>query len=292
MPFNKGDLTQQGVAGHVNTKIRLNEKRFVDLDLTTDENSEGVTITGTVTDRLNNQIYPIGSAPTGTIEITENGTVNVSSYASADVNVSGGSGSKVVVPLQSIQANPNITPFDADLDGCVPWTANTIKVTFDGVEYITDAVFENYTEVFSAENEEFKFVISSPNDGSRVWLKDANPHTIKVEVVSENVPKYVEMTLTNLIQRTMRFDEAFTTPPTLLYIENDELFNLHSVEVAPNETVTKKVVSLSTWVENGLTLAGNTTIQNTVNCVVNDGKLYNYYFVNGSCDIEYKPHIS
>ena len=59
--FNKGDFTQQGVAGQVNANLRLNEKRLVNIDLTSNEEAEGCTITGTVKDLLNNQVYGIGS---------------------------------------------------------------------------------------------------------------------------------------------------------------------------------------------------------------------------------------
>ena len=58
--FNKGDFTQQGVDGHVRATLRLNEKRYVELDLTTNENARGCTISGNVHDRLNNLDYPIG----------------------------------------------------------------------------------------------------------------------------------------------------------------------------------------------------------------------------------------
>ena len=94
--FNKGDFTQQGVDGHVRATLRLNEKRYVELDLTTNENARGCTISGNVHDRLNNLDYPIGAAPSGNIEITENTAegepLDVSQYATATVNVSGGGG--------------------------------------------------------------------------------------------------------------------------------------------------------------------------------------------------------
>lgn len=65
MPFNKGDFTQQGVAGHVNAILRLNEKRLVNIDMTSNEEDEGCTITGTVTDLLNDKVYEIGSGGGG-----------------------------------------------------------------------------------------------------------------------------------------------------------------------------------------------------------------------------------
>lgn len=94
--FNKGDFTQQGVNGHVRATLRLNEKRYVELDLTTNENARGCTISGNVHDRLNNLDYPIGAAPSGNIAITENTvegeSLDIAQYATATVNVSGGGG--------------------------------------------------------------------------------------------------------------------------------------------------------------------------------------------------------
>ena len=63
--FNKGDFTQQGVNGHVNANVRLNEKRLVNIDLTSNEEAEGCTITGTVKDLLNDKVYAIGSGGGG-----------------------------------------------------------------------------------------------------------------------------------------------------------------------------------------------------------------------------------
>lgn len=105
--FNTGDFTQQGVNGHVNATVRLNEKRLVNIDMTSNENAEGCTINGTVKDLLNNKVYNIGSAPSGNIAITANTaegeTLNVSQYATATVNVSGGGGE---IPTLTITLTP------------------------------------------------------------------------------------------------------------------------------------------------------------------------------------------
>lgn len=63
--YNKGDFTQQGVNGHVNATVRLNEKRLVSIDLTSNEEAEGCTITGSVKDLLNDKVYAIGSGGGG-----------------------------------------------------------------------------------------------------------------------------------------------------------------------------------------------------------------------------------
>lgn len=95
--FNKGDFTQQGVNGHVNATVRLNEKRLVNIDMTSNEEAEGCTITGTVTDLLNDKVYNIGSGggTLATVEFEENGTYSPADYEAygfgeVTVNVAGG----------------------------------------------------------------------------------------------------------------------------------------------------------------------------------------------------------
>lgn len=122
--FNKGDFTQQGVDGHVRATLRLNEKRYVELDLTTNENAQGCTISGNVHDRLNNLDYPIGSAPSGNIAITENTAegepLNVSQYATATVNVAGG-GTLATVEFEE---NGTYSPSDYEAYGFGEVTVN------------------------------------------------------------------------------------------------------------------------------------------------------------------------
>ena len=91
MPYNKGDFTQQGVNGDVSALVRLNEKRVMKVVLSSDDESDNCDISGKVYDLLNGTSYDIGSGVSGNIEITENGeNINVAPYATATVNVSGG----------------------------------------------------------------------------------------------------------------------------------------------------------------------------------------------------------
>lgn len=60
MPYNKGDFTQQGVAGYVNGGLLLNNKRDVTAHISTDEESAGIdNVDIKIKDRLNDIEYHI-----------------------------------------------------------------------------------------------------------------------------------------------------------------------------------------------------------------------------------------
>ena len=91
--FNKGDFTEQGVAGDVTALVRLNNKRIVKMVLSSDDESSNVDVTGTVYDHLNGETYPLVVPPTPTgepilIETVEVGAVNTTSTTATTVTSS------------------------------------------------------------------------------------------------------------------------------------------------------------------------------------------------------------
>ena len=119
--FNKGDFTQQGVAGHVNANLRLNEKRLVNIDLTSDEEAEGSTITGTVTDLLNDKVYNIGSGGGG----GEDGTFDATLLPETSYNIT-----------QQEQGVSN--SYYLKLELSILYGGNKINVLFNGTKYECD----------------------------------------------------------------------------------------------------------------------------------------------------------
>ena len=96
MPYNKGDFTEQGVAGDVTALVRLNDKRIVKMVLSSDDESSNVDVAGTVYDYLNGETYPLvvpptPPTPTGEpvlIETVEVGAVNTTSTTATTVTSS------------------------------------------------------------------------------------------------------------------------------------------------------------------------------------------------------------
>lgn len=123
MPFNKGDFTQQGVAGHVNAILRLNEKRLVNIDMTSNEEDEGCTITGTVTDLLNDKVYEIGSGGGGSYDdlpmckvTVINGTAEA--YSTPMLNADLQTDAQIAAPYPSIHYRPYMAaPDNHAIDG-------------------------------------------------------------------------------------------------------------------------------------------------------------------------------
>lgn len=206
--FNTGDFTQQGVNGHVNATVRLNEKRLVNIDMTSNENAEGCTITGTVKDLLNNKVYNIGSAPSGNIAITANTaegeTLNISQYATATVNVSGGSG----INLRAVNIKfVNYSGADLTLSDIIyAKTVSGDRYSLATLPTITDDTVSTMI-AFTLTEEEDYFVQFTPNTAVTTTVSENVNCTGSVDPDFGNVSIYVtDPTLGASI--TVRFDAA------------------------------------------------------------------------------------
>ena len=76
---------------------------------------------------------PTGITPTGTISITGNGTVDVTNYAQANVNVSGGQSTKYGATVDTFLG-------DIDSNGALQMPRSGLYLTFNGVKSIGDSV--------------------------------------------------------------------------------------------------------------------------------------------------------
>lgn len=185
--FNKGDFTQQGIENKVILKARLNERRYVTLGLQSDVEGPNLTISGNVHDELNNIDYPIGSAPNGNIEITENtaegSPLNIAQYATATVNVTGEI--PYIIPPQTVttlSSGYRELPLGANLESLSLGDYAVLKVSgsYYGVPisgYIIGSVMN-----LTPGNETITF---TGNFGS-----NDDPMTVQVDVI--NTPSFSE----------------------------------------------------------------------------------------------------
>lgn len=202
--FNKGDFTQQGVAGHVNANLRLNEKRLVSIDLTSNEEAEGCTIIGTVKDLLNDKVYGIGSGVSGNIEITENGeNINVAPYATATVNVAGGGGTDIktcAVTLVNDGATPvsalgyNFIDSDGYYNGISGLDANETR-TMDLLIGKVEVMFDpgNYDYVCTITDITGVYVSYANNVNCTVNYSELGTKTVNIVIADTTLPASVEI---------------------------------------------------------------------------------------------------
>ena len=169
MPYNKGDFTQQGVAGDVTALVRLNEKRTVKLTLSADDASDNCDISGTVYDDLNGTTYSIVEAASGKITITENGTdINVAQYRTADVDVTAKS-----LWDEDTQVFSNQSRFNVSKDSDNVWTFTLTGS--DGYAYATsDITLDAGTYIFGATVHDGDFLLQRENVRETI----TNPFTL------------------------------------------------------------------------------------------------------------------
>lgn len=126
--------------------------------------------------------------PDAIIEITENGRYNVARYGYADVNVEGGGGETWQTVFEgSVTTASEVeeTPW-AELSEVADLSADTIKVTFNGVEYTCEKQSTlggySYGAPFGNEDwSEYPFRIDINPRMSSIMTQTAGTYTLKIE---------------------------------------------------------------------------------------------------------------
>lgn len=155
MPYNKGDFTQQGIAGYVNGGLLLNNKRDVTTRISTDEESAGIdSVDIKIKDRLNDIEYHI----TGE-NLTEG------------ENAIGGGGDTYLNPKISLTitakpvgvsvANVGLILIDDD-NKLVPCTP------YEGLDMITNKTYTGYALFMGDDIEDGVFYSAITYEGSGV----------------------------------------------------------------------------------------------------------------------------
>ena len=131
--------------------------------------------------------------PNAIIEITENGRYNVARYGYADVNVEGGGGETWETVFEgSVTTEAGQHGNMATLDYSEIIDADTIKVTFGGVEYECERIDLGNTEyAYGGVGEQgfdfsqYPFVIMSSSDSvevaNAIFTETAGTYTLKIE---------------------------------------------------------------------------------------------------------------
>lgn len=119
--------------------------------------------------------------PDSVIEITENGRYNVAKYSFADVNVEGGGYSWQTVFEGSVTTEQFALVYRGEIPNYSGSTADTIKVTFNGVEYTCSKNGDGTYGAFDGEDgwnwDEYPFAIY----GDSLVTPDAGTYTLKIE---------------------------------------------------------------------------------------------------------------
>ena len=191
MPYDKGDFTQQGINGDVSAVVRLNEKRVMKVVLSSDDESDNCDISGAVYDLLNGTSYSVGSAPSGTIEITANGTgIDVAQYRYADVSVSGGVGfPKTTFTIHN--ADENIL------------TLNTVGQVMNYAVNAEDIGENSSYIIYDFINNRWTSSISIPANGSKSFdlyyaSPDAENFAFGVGIAGIDITKWSSITTNNM----------------------------------------------------------------------------------------------